>query len=597
MTKLLFFSAISSVLLSILYLVYILIKSDTNFKLRRYYLLVSTVFVILTPLLNTNINIVKPIKQKVFQSKNISNETFKNYSALTHDIGKISIPMDYNVELPETRPPSVSKPFDYLLISSYIFIIGCCVFLLIFLFKVTKIILLILKCQNQKWFNQKIYISNQQVHPCSFFNFIIIPSYILNSKELTEIFAHEKAHSSQKHTLDIILSEIVLILQWYNPVAWHFRKNIKYNHEYLADQTVVNNGCKIPDYQELIINLIIGKFFTKLASCFNHLFIKQRVLMLQNPVVNKNLLFKGLIIATVCFSIFYSLKNVESNSNSLYCEAQKQFSEGKYNIALENINKALLLRFNTLEYLTLRANIYKQTNEILKAYLDYGLILNIDPSNTDALAQKSLISCLLFHDTTTAIGGFSRIIEIDSTNAFAYFCRNALTNSGNINDYKNSSDFKQGLKFLDDYSNAFTLISDLENETVHGAATTGKFFLNTAIESNQSNITDECYRYAEKFLNKALEINPSEELALTNLAFIYDIWKKDTDTAKELYFKAIDKNINNYEAVINLKKIAKKLKNPDEKFRIYERLNTILNYNNNQKQQITNTDIALNNRI
>ena len=71
--------------------------------------------------------------------------------------------------------------------------------------------------------------------PFSFFNYIVYNSAILRPEELDNILTHEKVHSGQKHSLDMILGQLYCIVFWFNPFAWMYKKSIAQNLEFIAD--------------------------------------------------------------------------------------------------------------------------------------------------------------------------------------------------------------------------------------------------------------------------------------------------------------------------------------------------------------------------
>ena len=63
----------------------------------------------------------------------------------------------------------------------------------------------------------------------------------MNGKPITRYCEHEKVHIRQKHTLDILFAELVLIFQWFNPFAWIYRREIESNLEFLTDDQLMHN--------------------------------------------------------------------------------------------------------------------------------------------------------------------------------------------------------------------------------------------------------------------------------------------------------------------------------------------------------------------
>lgn len=72
------------------------------------------------------------------------------------------------------------------------------------------------------------------------------------------IFIHEKTHILRKHWIDILFADLLCILLWYNPFAWMARQLMKLNHEFEADEAVINSGTDAYDYQCLLLARAMG---------------------------------------------------------------------------------------------------------------------------------------------------------------------------------------------------------------------------------------------------------------------------------------------------------------------------------------------------
>lgn len=92
---------------------------------------------------------------------------------------------------------------------------------------------------------------------------------------------HEYVHVRQKHSVDILLAEILCLLQWFNPFAWMLRKYIRQNLEFLADNEVIRHGIAPREYQLLLLKVMGVN--PHLVAPFGFSFLKKRIKMM-----NKN---------------------------------------------------------------------------------------------------------------------------------------------------------------------------------------------------------------------------------------------------------------------------------------------------------------------
>ena len=83
--------------------------------------------------------------------------------------------------------------------------------------------------------------------PFSFFNLIFLPKDEVNPL----IVEHEKAHVCYHHWVDLLMLEISSAVLWFNPLMIFYKKSIKLQHEYEADDHVIRNGSDIPPLPRL----------------------------------------------------------------------------------------------------------------------------------------------------------------------------------------------------------------------------------------------------------------------------------------------------------------------------------------------------------
>jgi hypothetical protein len=69
----------------------------------------------------------------------------------------------------------------------------------------------------------------------SFLHYIVLPQG-MNEVDKQVILTHEKTHVRQHHYIDLFLGDIFCIIQWFNPFAWFYKRDMIENHEFLADR-------------------------------------------------------------------------------------------------------------------------------------------------------------------------------------------------------------------------------------------------------------------------------------------------------------------------------------------------------------------------
>jgi len=163
----------------------------------------------------------------------------------------------------------------------------------------------------------------------SFFRNIFI-GQTADSKEQERIFAHEKVHALQWHSIDVIYIEILTGLLWFNPLMWWYRNEIKNVHEYLADQGALETGFSIKEYQITLLEHLIGSASISITNNFNYSLIKNRIAMMNKEKNGKKNTWKVFILLPVSFLIAFAFACTEKSPVNIAADAEKSESPTAY---------------------------------------------------------------------------------------------------------------------------------------------------------------------------------------------------------------------------------------------------------------------------
>ena len=124
-----------------------------------------------------------------------------------------------------------------------------------------------------------LIIHDKNIAPFSWMKYVVISEKDLqeNSKE---ILIHEMAHVHNRHSIDLLISDICIIFQWFNPASWLLKQELQNIHEYEADETVIRQGVNAKQYQLLLIKKAVGTRLYSMANSFNHSKLKKRITMM-----------------------------------------------------------------------------------------------------------------------------------------------------------------------------------------------------------------------------------------------------------------------------------------------------------------------------
>ncbi|WOI21986.1 M56 family metallopeptidase [Nonlabens ulvanivorans] len=128
----------------------------------------------------------------------------------------------------------------------------------------------------------------------------------------TAVLEHEKAHLDQRHSLDILFIEILLILFWFNPLFYIMRYSIKLNHEFLADQAVIQHGIDTATYQETLLKYTQNSHSAALANTFNFPIIKKRFYIMKTQTSQASLISRSLALIPILALLIISCGKEET---------------------------------------------------------------------------------------------------------------------------------------------------------------------------------------------------------------------------------------------------------------------------------------------
>ena len=242
--------------LMILFVAYkLFFERDKNFTVRRIYLLGVVILPLILPLLPDSMRM--PVGQMAPISINLEGVTIFAAGEAAEGTSKI--------------------PFTSVLWFIYLVILS--IGIIKVLLQLTRIAIAIIRSQRFEAEGITL-LASPALHASSFFGYIFIDPVASEDDSFSHILEHENIHKREWHSIDRILVEVFVMINWFNPVAWMFRRSVIENLEYLADSAVLSKGTDPTKYQLSILNQYIGG--ASISNQFSNQ-IKNRINML-----NKN---------------------------------------------------------------------------------------------------------------------------------------------------------------------------------------------------------------------------------------------------------------------------------------------------------------------
>ncbi|HET9053445.1 MAG TPA: M56 family metallopeptidase, partial [Cyclobacteriaceae bacterium] len=199
--------------------------------------------------------------------------------------------------------PATSPGFNWVIVM----LVGYGIVTFVLLVRIIKNLLSILFDVRSKsvvnYQEARLVLHNKHVIPYSFLNYIFISR---QDSTHQQIILHELTHIRQRHTLDILLAEFIHCLMWFNPAIVFYKKAIRLNHEFIADEAVLKN-YPIVDYQNLLFQKTQLSSQQPLTSNLNYSGTKKRFIMMntsKNKLRSTAKIIASLAIITFTVTIF-----------------------------------------------------------------------------------------------------------------------------------------------------------------------------------------------------------------------------------------------------------------------------------------------------
>lgn len=262
--------------LSVFYLFYrFWLSKETFHRFNRMVLIGLILVAFVIPSLKVSQNFHLPQIEQVFERLNIPEEETEQ----EHDLQKMEqvTTTTLHTQLEKERSDCTILTLGNL---GFLYLGGALLLLLRYIFSIACIYRLIRNSEKKCWKGKiRLVVHQQNVAPFSWRHYIVLSRQDLEEYG-EEIIAHEYAHIMHKHFRDLLLAEICLLFQWFNPAMWLFRKELKTVHEFEADESVLKAGIDAKKYQLLLIQKTVGTRLYSMVNSFDHSSLKKRITMM-----------------------------------------------------------------------------------------------------------------------------------------------------------------------------------------------------------------------------------------------------------------------------------------------------------------------------
>jgi len=274
----------------------------------------------------------------------------------------------------------------------------------------------------------------ENIAPFSYFDYIVYNSSMFTASELESIIEHEKVHSDQNHTMDVIISRIFCVLFWFNPIIWLYKKAILQNLEFIADSEAAKKISDKKAYQYTLLKITTHEACVAITNHFYQSLIKKRIVMLNKNQSKKTNYWKycTVIPALALFVFLFQIKTIAQEKKEAQ-EVTRTTSDDVYKIEKTTTDQELKVigekikqthgfdvaisnvKRNTNKELTaIKMNIKKGSKEVQTIEIDgdeaiksFGLVVSTEDNNIKK------IGVVTDSDTNNSMMLQDRIADVD----------------------------------------------------------------------------------------------------------------------------------------------------------------------------------------
>lgn len=209
--------------------------------------------------------------------------------------------------------------FDFINLLIFVYFIAACICLLRVLLSVARTLIIIKEGTTQNTGFPKVVISNTDYPSFSFFPYVVMSRRTFESSDFQEILWHENTHVRQGHTFDLILCELFIAFQWFNPFVWLIKRSVVLNHEYMADNYSIKRTNDTKEYQYLLLNIPAHHGMFPATHNFSSS-IKNRLVMINKKPTRNLAALKNILILPLAALLFilFSFKSGPNSPESVY---------------------------------------------------------------------------------------------------------------------------------------------------------------------------------------------------------------------------------------------------------------------------------------
>lgn len=220
-----------------------------------------------------------------------------------------------------------------------VYLIGVVVFLVRFLRNLRLIFNQVNGNLNVTYRQETLVLIPELVSPFSFLKYIFYSKNAFEKDGISEaVFLHEQCHVRERHSWDVMFIEALLVVFWFHPGLYLARQAVKLNHEFIADQQVIQR-LPVSEYQSLLLAILSGQQVFALGSSLNFPLTKKRFAMMNKTTPKGKkwalimLSFSLILVSGFLFSTKVVADKAENSQSTSETKKSVAFSPSSQNLS------------------------------------------------------------------------------------------------------------------------------------------------------------------------------------------------------------------------------------------------------------------------
>lgn len=260
---------------------WLLMRRETRFAMRRFYLLGTLLLSLLLPLVHLPLSIPfdTPIAQRLMPAEELPSVEESALPLGTPSTTQSQMATYYK-ELPSAFGEEYASPsgWDYLL-TGIVYWVGFAVMLVLLVVRLLRLRSHLRQLPFEVEKGIRVSLLPDDTPAFSFGRHIVVGTKGFTPLEVRQLVGHERVHVRGLHSLDILFGQLVKVMLWFNPFVWLYVREMKRVHEFIADRTMLGSE-QGADYAQLFYHQISGRPYSSLANTFDYSMSRSRIAMM-----------------------------------------------------------------------------------------------------------------------------------------------------------------------------------------------------------------------------------------------------------------------------------------------------------------------------